>query len=150
MLELLDQLKSNLSIPIIAAGGIADKKGIEIALQHGAEGVQIGTLFAAAKESSAHINYKQAIVNAGADDTKLILKKVGLTRAIKNPFVEKVLELESKSAAAAELKKLLGEKRERKGIFEGNLDEGILEAGVGVGKINEILSVKEIFDRLIN
>jgi len=73
-----------------------------------------------------------------------------LTRAIKNPFVEKVLELESKSVAAAELKKLLGEKRERKGIFEGNLDEGILEAGVGVGKINEILSVKEIFDRLIN
>ncbi|VAX29804.1 Enoyl-[acyl-carrier-protein] reductase [FMN] [hydrothermal vent metagenome] len=148
MLELLDQLKNNLSIPIIAAGGIVDRKGIETALQHGAEGVQIGTLFAATKESSAHIDYKKAIVKAGADDTKLILKKVGLTRAIKNPFVEKVLELESKSATAAELKELLGEKRERKGIFEGDLDEGILEAGMGAGKINDILSVGEVFNKL--
>ena len=150
MLQLLDQLKNNLSIPIIAAGGIVDKQDIETAFQHGAEGVQIGTLFAATKESSAHIDYKNAILKARADDTKLILKKVGLTRAIKNPFVEKVLELERSGISAAELKALLGEKREKRGIFEGDIEKGILEAGEGVGKINEILSVKEVFDMFLS
>lgn len=150
MLQLLDQLKNNLSIPIIAAGGIVDKQDIETAFQHGAEGVQIGTLFAATKESSAHIDYKNAILKARADDTKLILKKVGLTRAIKSPFVEKVLELERSGISAVELKAFLGEKREKRGIFEGDIEKGILEAGEGVGKINEILSVKEVFDMFLS
>jgi len=147
--ELLKQLSNNLSIPIIAAGGIADKDDIRCALQNGAEGVQIGTLFAATNESSAHINYKKAIVNAGTDDTALILKKIGLTRAINNSFTERVTKLENKGVASKELKEILGEKREKLGIFEGDLAEGILEAGQGVEKINELLSVKEIFDRLI-
>ena len=149
MLELLKQLSRNLSIPIIAAGGIADKNDIQNALQNGAEGVQIGTLFAATNESSAHINYKKTIVSAGTGDTALILKKIGLTRAIKNSFTERVIKLENKGVASKELKEILGEKREKLGIFEGDLAEGILEAGQGVEKINELLSVKEIFDRLI-
>lgn len=148
-LELLKQLSKNLSIPIISAGGIADKDDIQIAQQNGAEGVQIGTLFAATKESSAHINYKNAIVNTGTDDTALILKKVGLTRAIRNTFTKRVIQMESKNASSKELKKLLGEKRERLGIFEGNLEEGILEAGQGAGKIIQILPVKVVFDRLV-
>ncbi len=148
MLELLDQLKSHLSIPLIAAGGIVDRHDIETAFQHGAEGVQIGTLFAATKESSAHIDYKKAIVKAGANDTKLILKKIGLTRAIKNPFVEKISALESHGVSAVELKELLGDKREKRGIFEGDTEEGILEAGTGVKKIDKILSVSEVFKNL--
>lgn len=148
ILELLKQLSENLSIPIIAAGGIANKDDIQNFLQNGAEAVQIGTLFAATNESSAHVNYKNAIVNAGANDTLLLLKKVGLTRAIKNTFTERVTYIENEGATSKELKELLGEKRERLGIFEGNLEEGILEAGQGAGKIVEILSVKEVFDRL--
>ena len=149
MLELLKQLSENLSIPIIAAGGIADKDDIQNSLQNGAEGVQIGTLFAATNESSAHINYKNAIINAGTNDTTLILKKVGLTRAIINSFTEKVTNRENEGATSKELKELLGEKRERLGVFEGNLEEGILEAGQSAGKIIEVLSVKEVFNRLV-
>lgn len=149
MLELLKQLSENLSIPIVAAGGIADKDNILNALQNGASGVQIGTLFAATNESSAHINYKNAIVMAGTDDTALILKKIGLTRAIKSTFTKKNTNLENEGATSKELKEFLGEKRERLGIFEGNLEEGILEAGQGAGKIVEILPLKEVFDRLV-
>ena len=150
MIELLKQLNDNLSIPTIAAGGIADKEGIRLAFESGTEGVQIGTLFAATVESSAHINYKNAIVNAGADDTTLILKKIGLTRAINNSFTERVVKLENAATSAKELKEALGEKREKLGIFEGDTNEGILEAGTGVEKISSILSVSQIFDQLIN
>ncbi|MCF6269993.1 MAG: nitronate monooxygenase [Melioribacteraceae bacterium] len=148
MMSLIPQLVNELKIPVIAAGGIADKSGIEKALSLGAEGVQIGTLFAATEESSAHINYKQAIVNAGANDTTLIFKAIGLTRSIKNPFTKKAIELENKNATYEELKKILGEKRERLGIFEGDIDEGILEAGKGVGMITEIQTVENIFKNL--
>ncbi len=150
MMSLIPQLVDELKIPIIAAGGIANKSGIEMALSIGAEGVQIGTLFATTEESSAHINYKKAIVNAGASDTTLIFKTIGLTRGIKNPFTERAIELENRNATEEELKNLLGEKRERLGIFEGNVDEGILEAGEGVGVITEIESVEKIFSKLIN
>ncbi len=149
MMELLKLLSKNLSIPIIAAGGIADENNIQSVLQNGADGVQIGTLFAATSESSAHINYKNVIVNARKDDTTLILKKIGLTRAIKNTFTERVMKLENVGVTSKELKEILGEKREKLGIFEGDLAEGILEAGQSVEKIVEILSVKEVFDRLI-
>jgi len=145
---LIRELAGNLKIPIIAAGGIANKSGIEKAISLGAEGVQIGTLFAASIESSAHVNYKNAIVNAGDNDTTLIFKDIGLTRGIKNPFTQKALELETKLASKEELISLLGKKRERLGIFEGNTEEGILEAGTGVGSITKIKSVKEIFEEL--
>jgi len=149
MMKLIPQLVRELKIPVIAAGGIADKNGIDLALSLGAEGVQIGTLFAATEESSAHINYKEAVVNAGANGTTLILKTIGLTRGIKSPFTEKIIELENREANPEELRRLLGEKRERLGIFEGNVEEGILEAGKGVGMISEIQSVAEVFKKLI-
>ena len=149
MMKLIPQLVRELKIPVIAAGGIADKNGIDLALSLGAEGVQIGTLFAATEESSAHINYKEAVVNAGANGTTLILKTIGLTRGIKSPFTEKIIELENREANPEELRRLLGEKRERLGIFEGNVEEGILEAGKGVEMISEIQSVNEVFKKLI-
>mgnify|MGYP001392302576 CR=1 FL=1 len=146
---LIAQLSKEIKIPIIAAGGISKKRDIIKLLQLGAKGVQIGTLFAASKESSAHINYKNAIINATDNDTTLFFSKIGLTRAIKNNFTRKALELEEIDASTEKLIELLGKKREKLGIFEGNLEEGILEAGTGVGKINNIYSVKEIFLELI-
>ncbi len=148
LVSLIPQLVGKLEIPVIAAGGIADKNGIDLALSLGAEGVQVGTLFAATEESSAHINYKKAIVNAGGNDTTLILKTIGLTRGIKNQFTERAIELENENATPEELMSLLGEKRERLGIFEGNIEEGILEAGKGVGLITGIESVENIFRKL--
>lgn len=149
MMSLIPQLVDELIIPVIAAGGITDKNGIDLTFSLGAEGVQIGTLFAATEESSAHINYKEAVVNAGINDTILILKTIGLTRGIKNPFTEKVIKLENRDATPEKLRSILGEKRERLGIFEGNVDEGILEAGEGVGMITEIQSVAEVFKKII-
>lgn len=149
MEDLIVELVENVQLPIVAAGGISDKTGVEKALSLGAEGVQIGTLFAASVESSAHLNYKRAIIGANEDDTKLIFRKIGLTRGIRNPFIEKVVSFEKGNPTIPELKELLGQKRERLGIFEGNVEDGILEAGTGVGKINEILTVSEIFDMLI-
>lgn len=147
--NLITQLVNEIKIPIIAAGGIVDKFGIEKAISLGAAGVQIGTLFAASMESSAHINYKEAIVKAGDMDTVLFFKTIGLTRGIVNPFIEKAIDLEKRNASKEELLELLGSKREKLGIFEGNCNKGILEAGTGVGKINKIKSVEEIFNDLI-
>ncbi len=150
MMSLIPQLVDELKIPVIAAGGIANKSGVDIAFSLGAEGVQIGTLFAATEESSAHLNYKEAIVNAGVADTTLILKPIGLTRGIKNKFTERAIELENRNGTQEELKTLLGKKREKLGVFEGNVEEGILEAGEGVGVITEIESVEKVFSKLIN
>jgi len=149
MIDLISELVSVLKIPIIAAGGIADRFGIEKALSLGAKGVQIGTLFASSKESSAHANYKEAIICAGDNDTTLILKSIGLTRGINNSFTKKTIELESKNGTREQMIELLGTKRERLGIFEGNIEEGILEAGTGVRIINKIKSVDDIFKEII-
>ncbi len=148
--DLIIQLANEVKIPIIAAGGIVDKHGIEKAISLGASGVQIGTLFAASVESSAHINYKEAIVKAGENDTALFFKSIGLIRAIVNPFVEKAILSEKKNVPQEELVELLGSKREMLGIFNGNLEEGILEAGTGVGKITSVKSVADIFRDLVN
>lgn len=150
MIHLIQQLVDELKIPVIAAGGIADKNGIDLALSLGAEGVQIGTLFAVTEESSAHINYKRAVINAGKYDTTLFLKTIGLTRGIKNTFTSRILKLENSGAPQDELKEMLGEKRERLGIFEGNVEDGILEAGEGIGMITEIKYVAEVFEKLTN
>ncbi len=146
--RLIPQIVGEVKIPIIAAGGIANKSGIEKMFSLGADGVQIGTLFASAIESSAHINYKEAIVNATKNKTTLFFKSIGLIRAIKNSFTEKAIKLETKNATKEKLHELLGNKREKLGIFEGNCKEGILEAGTGVESINKIKSVKEIFEEL--
>jgi enoyl-[acyl-carrier protein] reductase II len=148
-LTLIPQLVDAIKIPVIAAGGIADGRGILAALSLGAEGVQIGTRFAATVESSAHQNYKQKIVEAKDDGTVLTLKKIGLVRMLKNDFANRALKAEKDGWDEHKLKELLGSKRERLGIFEGNEIEGELEAGQSSGLVKEILSVKELFAKLI-
>ncbi|MCZ2269104.1 MAG: nitronate monooxygenase [Ignavibacteriales bacterium] len=147
---LIPQLVDKLNIPVIAAGGIADGRGILAALSLGAEGVQIGTRFAATVESSAHQNFKDEIVKAGDQATVLAFKKIGLVRIIKNDFAIRAMKAESEGWNEIQLRELLATKRERIGIFEGDLIEGELEAGQGVGLINDIPTVRELFERLLN
>ncbi len=146
---LIPQLVDALKIPVIAAGGIADGRGILAALSLGAEGVQIGTRFAVTEESSAHPNYKKKVVGAKDNDTILVLKKIGMARMIKNDFTSIVHKEELNGADEERLKILLGEKRERLGIFEGDEQNGMMEAGQGAGLIKEILTVKDLMERLI-
>ncbi|KUG25953.1 enoyl-acp reductase [hydrocarbon metagenome] len=147
---LIPQLVDTVKIPVIAAGGIADGRGILAALALGAEGVQIGTRFAVTQESSAHPNYKQRVVEAKDNDTVLILKKIGMARMLKNKFSNEAITAEYSGADAVKLKEILGQKRERLGIFEGDADEGMMEAGQGSGLIKDIPTVKELMSRLIN
>lgn len=149
-LTLIPQLKDHLHIPVMAAGGIADGRGILAALSLGAEGVQIGTRFAVTEESSAHPEYKKRICEASDNDTVLILKKIGLVRTIKNEYTDQVQAAEASGANAEELKALLGKKRERMGIFEGDSAQGMMEAGQGVGIINDIPTVKSLFEKLMH
>jgi enoyl-[acyl-carrier protein] reductase II len=146
---LIPQLVDKLNIPVIAAGGIVDGRGILAALSLGAEGVQIGTRFAATIESSAHENYKQEIVKSGDQDTTLAFKKIGLVRMMKNDFAIRAMKADNEGWNELQLKELLATKRERAGIFEGDLTEGELEAGQGVGLINDIPTVKDLFERLL-
>jgi len=149
-LALIPQLVDALKIPVIAAGGIADGRGILAALSLGAEGVQIGTRFAATNESSAHPNYKNKVVEAGDDGTVLAFKKIGLVRMLKNEFANLAIKAEDECWDEEKLKELLGRKRERLGIFEGDEIEGEMEAGQGAGLVKEILSVKDLFKKLLN
>ena len=146
---LVPQLADALKIPIIAAGGIVDGRGIFASLSLGAEGVQMGTRFAATIESSAHTNYKRKIIEAGEADTLLAYKKTGLVRMIRNNFALRSVKAEEDGWSEEQLKELLGSKRERLGIFEGDENEGELEAGQGSGLIKEILPVKVLFNKLI-
>jgi enoyl-[acyl-carrier protein] reductase II len=146
---LIPQLVDKLNIPVIAAGGITDGRGIIAAFSLGAQGVQMGTRFAATVESSAHENYKNEIVNSSDQDTVLAFKKIGLVRMIKNDFALKAIKAESEGWNEIQLRELLGAKREQVGIFEGDITEGELEAGQSVGMIKDIPTVKELFDRLI-
>jgi enoyl-[acyl-carrier protein] reductase II len=149
-ISLIPQLVDAVKIPVIAAGGIADGRGILAALSLGAEGVQIGTRFAATVESSAHDNYKQKVVEAKDDGTILAFKKIGLVRMLKNNFAFRALKADGECWDESRLKELLGSKRERLGIFEGDEIEGELEAGQSSGLVNEILTVKELFKKLLN
>ena len=149
-IALIPQLVDALKIPVIAAGGIADGRGILAALSLGAEGVQIGTRFAATVESSAHQNYKNKIVEAGDDGTVLAFKKIGLVRMIKNDFAMRAVNAEKQGWDEERLKELLGKKRERSGIFEGDEKEGELEAGQGSGLIKDVLNVNELFQKLLS
>jgi enoyl-[acyl-carrier protein] reductase II len=148
--SLIPQLSSNLKIPIIAAGGIVNGAGVLSALTLGAEGVQVGTLFAATEESSAHINYKNAIINASDTDSILILKKIGLVRALKNDFTSSVQNAEEENVKVDDLKLLLGAKREMLGIFDGDTINGLLEAGQGSGLIKNINTVRDTINLLVD
>lgn len=146
---LVPQVVDALDIPVIAAGGIATGAQIAACMVLGAEGVQIGTRFAATTEASSSEAFKQKIVDAKDNDTYLIMKKLNPVRLLKNKFALKILEAESRGASADELKELLGRKREMKGIFEGDLDEGELEMGQSSGLVNNILPVKKLVENLL-
>jgi enoyl-[acyl-carrier protein] reductase II len=146
---LVPQVRDAVKIPVIAAGGIADGRGMAAAMALGADGVQIGTRFAATVESSASERYKQAVLDSGEADTVLSLKNIGPTRMIKNPFALRAVELAAHGASPEDARALLGEKRERRGIFEGDWDEGQFEAGMGVGLIHDIQPAEQVISRIM-
>ncbi len=147
---LIPQVADAVSIPVIAAGGIGDGRAIAAAFALGADGVQIGSRFAATRESSAHNLFKQAVVKADDTATRLTMKQVVPVRLIKNHFYERVEQAEQRCADAKELRVLLGRGRAKAGIFEGDLDEGELEIGQISGLINDIPSASDLIDRLLD
>lgn len=146
---LVPQVVDAVNIPVIAAGGIGDGRTLAAAFALGADAVQIGSRFAATVESSAHLNFKQRIVEAKDSDTILAMKKVVPVRLIKNQFFERIKEAENRCATAEELKEILGKRRAKAGIFEGDLEEGELEIGQISGMIDDIPTVSELFDRIV-
>ena len=148
-LTLIPMVKENIAIPLIAAGGIASGRGMLAAMVLGADGVQVGSRFAASVESSAHDNFKKTIVDVKEGDTQLTLKELAPVRLIKNKFYNDIQELYSKCPTSDELKKLLGRARAKKGMFEGDLEEGELEIGQIAGIIHDIKPVSEIIKNMI-
>jgi len=147
---LIPAVSSAVSIPVIAAGGIATGRQMLAAMVMGAEAVQIGSRFVATEEASSHINFKKAVVHATEGDTMLSLKQVIPVRLIKNKFFKQVQEAENKGATPEELRILLGRGRAKKGMFEGNLDEGELEIGQASALINEILPAATVLQNICN
>jgi enoyl-[acyl-carrier protein] reductase II len=148
-LTLIPMVKENIQIPLIAAGGIATGRGMLAAMILGADGVQMGSRFAASSESSAHADFKQTIVNTKEGDTLVTLKELAPVRLIKNKFYNDIQELYAKCPTPEELKELLGRARAKRGMFEGDLVEGELEIGQIAGLIHDIKPVKEIIDSVI-
>jgi enoyl-[acyl-carrier protein] reductase II len=146
---LVPQVVDAVDIPVIAAGGIADGRQMLACLALGAEAVQIGTRFAATVESSAHENYKRAVVEADDNSTALVLKRVAPVRLKKNPFALEALEAQLRGATKEQELELLGKKREMRGIFEGDLEQGELEMGQSSGLIKDIPTVQEMMERLM-
>ncbi|MDD7576885.1 MAG: nitronate monooxygenase, partial [Sodaliphilus sp.] len=140
-LALIPQVRDAISLPLIAAGGIGSGKAMLAAMALGAEGVQIGTLFAVSEESSASDAFKQLCVDLGEDGTMLALKKISPTRLIKNELFAKIAEAESRGAEADELRELLGRAASKRGIFEGDLEHGELEIGQIASTIKEVKPV---------
>jgi len=147
-LVLVNQLVGKLDIPIIAAGGIATGEQILAMMVLGAEGVQIGSLFAASRDSSAHENFKRAVVSAKEGDTMLLLRKLSPTRLLKGNFFDSIKAAEDRGASKEELLNIIGVGKTKIGMFEGNLDEGELEIGQVSSIIDKIISVKDIFNNL--
>ena len=148
-LALIPQVRDAISLPLIAAGGIGSGKAMLAAMALGAEGVQIGTLFAVSEESSASDAFKQLCVDLGEDGTMLALKKISPTRLIKNELFAKIAEAESRGAEAVELRELLGRAASKRGIFEGDLENGELEIGQIASTIKEVKPVAQIMHELI-
>jgi enoyl-[acyl-carrier protein] reductase II len=147
---LIPAVTNAVSIPVIAAGGIATGRQMLASMVLGAEGVQVGTRFVASEEASAHLNFKQAVVGAAEGDTQLSLKKLTPVRLLKNKFYQQVLEAETRGASEEELRVLLGRARAKTGMYEGNLDEGELEIGQVSALLHDILPAAEIVHNLWN
>lgn len=148
-MALIPQVRDAISLPLIAAGGIGSGKAMLAAMALGAEGVQIGTLFAVSEESSASDAFKRLCVELGEDGTMLALKKISPTRLIKNELYAKIAEAEARGAEADELRELLGRAASKRGIFEGDLENGELEIGQIASAIKEVKPVSEIMRALV-
>jgi enoyl-[acyl-carrier protein] reductase II len=149
-MALIPQVRRAVSLPLVAAGGIATGSQLLAALCLGADGVQIGTLFALSEESSASPEFKQICIELKEGDTHLVLKKLSPTRLIKNAFYEKIKEAEDRGATTEELLEIIGKGRTKLGIFEGNLTDGELEIGQIASLIRKIEPVENIIRRLID
>lgn len=143
-LVLIPQVRDAIDIPLIAAGGIADGRAMLAAMALGADGVQVGSRFAATNESSAHEAFKHAVMEAGEGATELVMKKTVPVRLLKNDFYRKIKEAENRGAPPEELLEILGKRRAKWGIFEGNLSEGELEIGQVASAINDIKPAAEV------
>jgi enoyl-[acyl-carrier protein] reductase II len=148
-LALIPQLVDALSIPVVAAGGIADGRGFLASMALGAEGISVGTRFAATPESSAHEDYKKAIVGAGDSGTVLFAKKIAPVRALKNHWVDEVRAAESKGATREELEHVYGHHHSRRGILEGDLEEGELEMGQSSGLVRAVMPVADVVKEFV-
>lgn len=148
-LTLIPMVKEQIQIPLIAAGGIATGKAMLATMVLGADGVQVGSRFVASKESSAHQAFKQIVVNAKEGDTQLTLKELAPVRLIKNKFFNDVQELYKTGPNTEQLKILLGRARAKKGMFEGDLEEGELEIGQIAGLIHDIKPVTLIVEDIL-
>jgi enoyl-[acyl-carrier protein] reductase II len=146
---LIPQVREATTLPLIAAGGVSSRASYNAAFVLGAEGVQIGTRFALCEESSAHPTFKERCRNLKEGETKLLLKKLSPTRLVDNDFSKAVKEAEDRGATTEELKELLGKGRAKKGIFEGDLNEGELEIGQNAGSIRKEETALEIIQDLI-
>jgi len=148
-LTLIPMVKEQLSIPLIAAGGIATGKAMLATMVLGADAVQVGSRFVASEESSAHQAFKQVVVDAKEGDTQLTLKELAPVRLIKNKFYNDLQELYKTAPTTEQLKELLGRARAKRGMFEGDLEDGELEIGQISGLIHDIKPVAEIVDEMV-
>ena len=146
---LIPIVNQQVKIPVIAAGGIGSGRGMLAAMVLGADGVQIGSRFAATEESSAHINFKKTILNVNDGDTHLTLKELAPVRLVKNKFYDELQELYQQNPSKEQIRDLLGRARAKKGMFEGDLDNGELEIGQIAGLIHEIKPVKMVFKEIV-
>lgn len=147
---LIPMVRKAVQLPVIAAGGIGTGEAMLAAMNLGADGVQMGSRFVASIESSAHQHFKDAVLAAQDGDTLLTLKELTPVRLLKNPFFEKIQQAYAAGAGQEQLQELLGRGRAKKGMFEGDLIEGELEIGQVASQFEEILSVQEIFDTILN
>lgn len=148
-LTLIPMVKDEIQIPLIAAGGIATGKAMYAVMALGADGVQVGSRFVASQEASSHIDFKKIVVNAKEGDTQLTLKELAPVRLLKNKFYQDVAALYTKGPSIEELKALLGRARAKRGMFEGDLEEGELEIGQVSGQINDIKPAGIILEDMI-
>jgi len=149
-LTLIPMVKEQIRIPLIAAGGIATGKAMLACMVLGADGVQVGSRFVASEESSAHQAFKQMVVDAKEGDTQLTLKELAPVRLIKNKFFNDIQEMYKTAPTHEQLKELLGRARAKKGMFEGDLEDGELEIGQICGLIHDIKSVSKIVEDILN
>lgn len=147
---LIPMVREKISVPLIAAGGIATGRGMLAAMVLGADGVQIGSRFVASEESSAHRAFKEAVINSSDGDTYLTLKELAPVRLLRNKFFDDLMQLYKQNPTKEDLINLLGRARAKRGMFEGDMNEGELEIGQVAGLIHEILPAAEIVEEIIS